>query len=152
MRISKLCLIIKWNWCIFIYMTEYKILSTLSAAGKLSDLMCERFLPSPLHINWAKFNINSSWELWLYCLCVDFVCNSLVAFLGTVVVSIGKTVTGFWALNFDEHQDISIMLHSKQHRCESGSGIPTALMSLCLENTLINPHPSWFIDSLIDQV
>ena len=41
-------------------MTEYKILSTLSAAGKLSDLMCERFLPSPLHINWAKFNINSS--------------------------------------------------------------------------------------------
>lgn len=152
MRISKLCLIIKWNWCIFIYITEYKILSTLSAAGKLSDLMCERFLPSPLHINWAKFNINSSWELWLYCLCGDFVCNSLVAFLGTVVVSMGKTVTGFWALNFDEHHDISIMLHSKQHRCESGSGIPTALMSLCLENTLINPHPSWFIDSLIDQV
>ena len=152
MRISKLCLIIKWNWCIFIYITEYKILSTLSAAGKLSDLMCERFLPSPLHINWAKFNINSSWELWLYCLCGDFVCNSLVAFLGTVVVSMGKTVTGFWALNFDEHHDISIMLHSKQHRCESGSGIPTALMSLCLENTLIKPHPSWFIDSLIDQV
>lgn len=131
---------------------HHLILSTLSATGKLSDLMCERFLPSLLHINWAKFNISSSWELWLYCLCLDFVCHNLVAFLCTVVVNIGKTVTGFWALNFDEHHDVTIVLHSKQHRCESGSGIPTALMSLCLENTLINPHPSWFIDSLIDQV
>lgn len=69
-----------------------------------------------------------------------------------MVVSIPNTITRFWALNFDEHHVISIVLHSKQHRCESGSGVPAALMSLCLENTLINPHPSWFIDSLIDQV
>lgn len=80
-----------------------------------------------------------------------FLCNSLVACLYKVVVSTQETMTWFWALNFDEHHAISIMVHSNSTDV-SGSGVPSALRSLCLENTLINPHPSWFIDSLIDQV